>query len=44
MKANRLAGVLLFLMLDAAVAQQTNSLPGDINSETIETLKAKAEI
>jgi hypothetical protein len=43
MKVNRLAWLLLFLMLGVAAAQQTNSSSVVTNSETIEVLKAKAE-
>ena len=43
MKANQLVLLLLFLMLGAAVAQQTNSSSGATNDMTVEALKVRAE-
>jgi TPR repeat protein len=43
MKANRLAWVLLILMLGVAAAQQTNSSSGVTNNGELAELKAKAE-
>ena len=43
MKTNQLVLLLMFLMLGAAAAQQTNSSPGATSDMTVEALKARAE-